>query len=64
MPSNTEPALWTVKQLMTYTQLSKGHIYRLTGEQRIPFVRVGNAVRFRKTDIDAWLDSRAVKPTR
>lgn len=27
-----------------------------------PFVRVGRAIRYRTTDLDAWLDARVVTP--
>lgn len=33
-------------------------VWRCTGRYAIPYVKVGGRVRYRKTDLDAWLDSR------
>ncbi len=35
-------------------------IWRASGRYRIPFVKVGRLVRYRRTDLDAWLRSRTV----
>lgn len=52
--------LWTVPEVAAYLKVSEGHIYRLTSGNAIPFVRVGG-LRFRKADIDAWLDTRRIE---
>jgi excisionase family DNA binding protein len=39
--------------------VSERYVYQLASEGRIPCVKVGRSVRFRPTDIDAWLDGRA-----
>jgi excisionase family DNA binding protein len=31
-----------------------------TSRRRVPFVKVGRLTRFRRSDLDAWLDARAV----
>lgn len=33
-------------------------VWRSTGRYALPFVKVGRAVRYRRSDIDAWLESR------
>lgn len=33
-------------------------VWRSTGRYKIPFVKVGRRVRYRRADLDAWLDSR------
>ena len=35
-------------------------VWRMTGRHSLPFVRVGRAVRYRMSDLLAWLDSRTV----
>lgn len=30
------------------------------GQRRVPFIRVGRLVRFRRSDLDAWLEARLV----
>lgn len=32
--------------------------WRCTGKYRLPFIKVGNRVLYRQTDVDAWLESR------
>ena len=33
-------------------------VWRSTGRYRIPFVKVGRRVRYRRSDLEAWLASR------
>ena len=33
-------------------------VWRSTGRYRLPFVHVGRRVRYRRSDLDAWLDGR------
>ena len=35
-------------------------IWRASGRYRIPFVKVGRLVKYRRADLDAWLKSRTV----
>src|SRR5512145_1223789 len=56
----------TTEEVLEYLQVNLRTVYRLIKAGRIPAVRVGRQWRFRKTDIDAWLESqrpRAARPT-
>jgi excisionase family DNA binding protein len=33
-------------------------VWRSTGRYKIPFIKVGRRVRYRRADLDAWLESR------
>lgn len=33
-------------------------VWRSTGRYQIPFVKIGHLVRYRRTDLEAWLESR------
>lgn len=33
-------------------------VWRSTGRYSLPFVKIGRKVRYRKADIEAWLDRR------
>ncbi len=33
-------------------------VWRSTGRYKLPFVKIGRNVRYRRTDLDAWLLSR------
>lgn len=59
-----EQLLWTPEQVAERLQLSRSHIYRLCQQHRMPFLRVGNSLRFRPAEVNAWLDSKIVKAVR
>lgn len=40
------------------------HNWRSTGRYRLPCLRVGRLVRYRRSDLDAWLESRKQHHTR
>jgi excisionase family DNA binding protein len=55
----------TTEEVLAYLQVNLRTVYRLIKAGKIPAVRVGRQWRFRKRDIDAWLDSqrpRGAKP--
>jgi excisionase family DNA binding protein len=55
----------TTDDVLEYLQVNLRTVYRLIKAGRIPAIRVGRQWRFRKRDIDAWLESqrpRAVRP--
>ena len=33
-------------------------VWRCTGRYKIPFIKVGRLVRYRQSDLNAWLESR------
>lgn len=47
----------TTEEVLDYLQVNLRTIYRLIKAGKIPVVRVGRQWRFRKRDIDAWLES-------
>lgn len=47
----------TTEEVLEYLQVNLRTVYRLIKAGKIPAVRVGRQWRFRKSDIDAWLDS-------
>jgi len=53
-----EEAFLTTEEVLEYLQVNLRTVYRLIKAGRIPAVRVGRQWRFRKSDIDAWLDSQ------
>jgi excisionase family DNA binding protein len=52
------PDLFTPKQLAQYLQLSPRTVYRLLERNELPGFRVGGQWRFRKSEVDHWLDRR------
>jgi excisionase family DNA binding protein len=54
----------TTEEVLEYLQVNLRTVYRLIKAGKIPAVRVGRQWRFRKRDIDAWLDSQRPRATR
>jgi excisionase family DNA binding protein len=57
----------TTEEVLEYLQVNLRTVYRLIKAGKIPAVRVGRQWRFRKRDIDTWLDTQrprggAVRP--
>ncbi|OFW07265.1 MAG: hypothetical protein A3H96_17240 [Acidobacteria bacterium RIFCSPLOWO2_02_FULL_67_36] len=48
----------TTGEVLEYLQVNLRTVYRLIKAGRIPAVRVGRQWRFRKLDIDAWLETQ------
>ena len=51
----------TTEEVLEYLQVNLRTVYRLIKAGKIPAVRVGRQWRFRKTDIDAWLESQRAR---
>src|SRR5687767_7639070 len=51
-------ALWAVAEVAAYLQLSTHAVYKMTARKasvRIPHIRIGGKLRFRRSDVDRWL---------
>jgi excisionase family DNA binding protein len=51
----------TTEEVLEYLQVNLRTVYRLIKAGKIPAVRVGRQWRFRKRDIDGWLDSQRAR---
>ena len=49
--------IFDVKGLSEYLRVSDKWVYERTHLNEIPFIKVGGLLRFRKKDIDRWLNS-------
>ena len=54
----------TTEEVLEYLQVNLRTVYRLIKAGKIPAVRVGRQWRFRKRDIDDWLDTQRPRPDR
>ena len=59
-----EEGFLTTEEVLDYLQVNLRTVYRLIKAGKIPAVRVGRQWRFRKSDIDAWLESQRPRNTR
>ena len=53
-----EETFLTTEEVLEYLQVNLRTVYRLIKAGKLPAVRVGRQWRFRKVDLDAWLDSQ------
>ena len=59
-----EEMFLTTEEVLEYLQVNLRTVYRLIKAGKIPAVRVGRQWRFRKRDIDAWLESQRPRGAR
>jgi excisionase family DNA binding protein len=59
-----EEGFLTTEEVLDYLQVNLRTVYRLIKAGKIPAVRVGRQWRFRKSDIDAWLESQRPRNSR
>jgi excisionase family DNA binding protein len=55
-PTSEPEAFLTTEEVLAYLQVNLRTVYRLIDAGKLPAVRVGRQWRFRRRDIDAWLD--------
>ena len=59
-----EDAFLTTEEVLDYLQVNLRTVYRLIKAGKIPAVRVGRQWRFRKRDLDVWLEAQRTKAER
>jgi excisionase family DNA binding protein len=59
-----DEAFLTTEEVLEYLQVTQRTVYRLIKAGRIPAVRVGRQWRFRKQDVDRWLESQQGRASR
>src|SRR5829696_319370 len=59
-----DDAFLTTEEVLEYLQVNLRTVYRLIKAGKIPAVRVGRQWRFRKRDIDAWLETQRTRSGR
>ena len=60
----TDEVFLTTEEVLEYLQVNLRTVYRLIKAGKIPAVRVGRQWRFRKRDIDAWLETQRPRADR
>lgn len=54
--SDTPSPAWTVRQVAEYLSVNERTVYRMAERGELPAFKVGDAWRFRRDDIDAWIE--------
>ncbi len=58
---STKTDIITIKELAEYLKIAEKTAYRFALEKKIPGFKVGNAWRFRKKEIDEWIEKQSKK---
>lgn len=58
------PEVMTAEEAAAYLSLAPSTIYQKVSERSIPFTKIRNLLRFRKADLDAWLQEQTIYPVR
>ncbi|MEY9880852.1 helix-turn-helix domain-containing protein [Bradyrhizobium sp. USDA 329] len=51
--------IMTIRELAEYLKLTEKTAYRLAADRKIPGFKVGGAWRFRRGEIDRWIERRS-----
>ena len=49
----------TIKEMADYLKVSERTVYRLASGRKIPAFKVGNAWRFRREEIERWIEQQS-----
>ena len=52
----------TLKEVAAYLKLAEKTAYRLASEGKLPGFKVGGSWRFKREDLEQWIDSQKTKP--
>ncbi|WP_382161341.1 helix-turn-helix domain-containing protein [Hydrogenophaga sp. ANAO-22] len=52
-------SVMTVKEVADYLRVNQRTVYRLAVDRKLPGFKVGTTWRFKRMDIDRWIDAQA-----
>ena len=55
-------AFFTPEELAEFLAISRATVYRLVGKRQLPFHKIGGVLRFKKADIEEYLETGRVEP--
>ena len=50
----------TIKEVADYLKVAEKTIYRLVGSKKLPGFKVGGIWRFRKSEVDNWINTQSI----
>lgn len=53
--------IWTIKEVARYLKIKEKTAYVLVAQGEIPGFKVGGAWRFRRLDIERWIENKKVE---
>ena len=61
--ASSEDEIMTLPEVADYLKVAERTLYRLAASKKIPAFKVGEAWRFTKSDIEAWIRSQVAGKT-
>ena len=58
MQTEMQTDIITIREVADYLKLTKKTAYRLVAEGKIPGFKVGGSWRFRRSEIEGWIDRK------
>jgi excisionase family DNA binding protein len=55
--SDVQKTLYSIKEIADYLGISKGTLYKMTKQNKIPFYKVGKLIKFDRSEINAWVSN-------
>ena len=52
------PGFLTIQELSQYLGIKTSTLYAMVGEKKIPHYKVGRLVRFKRSEIDLWMEGK------
>lgn len=60
MKANNKKLL-NVKELADFLNIKVSTLYSWVNQKKIPYVKIGHVVRFKREEIEKWLEDRSIK---
>ncbi|MBI4766893.1 MAG: helix-turn-helix domain-containing protein [Deltaproteobacteria bacterium] len=57
-----ENRYFNIEELSRYLGIKKSTIYSRVGKREIPYYKIGRLIRFRREDIDRWIEGHKREP--
>ncbi len=63
MQTQMQTDIMTIREVADYLKLTEKTAYRLAAEGKIPGFKVGGSWRFRRSEIERWIDAQSKNET-
>lgn len=54
--------LMTIKEVMVYLKIRESKVRKMILNKEIKYIKIGNLIRFRRIDIEKYIDENSIKP--
>ena len=61
MQTKMQTDIMTIREVAAYLKLTEKTAYRLSAEGKIPGFKVGGSWRFRRSEIEGWIDKKVTR---